>query len=57
MIGPDVYTFQSLWRHYCQCRRNKRNTRNALAFEINAEAKLLALRHELRTQTYRPGPS
>ena len=36
---------------------NKRNTRNALAFEINAEANLLALQQELRAYTSRPGRS
>ncbi len=40
-----------------QCRRTKRNTWNALAFEINAEANLLALQQELRTHIYRPGRS
>jgi hypothetical protein len=53
----DRYTFQELWQHYRNCRRNKRNTRNALAFEIDAEAKLLALQQELRDHTYRPGRS
>jgi RNA-directed DNA polymerase len=57
MIGPDLYTFEALWRHYRQCRRNKRTTLNALAFEINAEAHLLALQQELHTHTYRPGRS
>ncbi len=57
MIGPDLYTFRALWRPYRQCRRNKRNTINALAFEVNAEANLLALQQELRTHTYRPGRS
>ena len=53
----DRYTFQELWRRYRNCRRNKRNTRNALAFEIEAEAKLLELQQELRNHTYRPGRS
>jgi len=57
VIDPDLYAFPALWRHYRQCRRNKRNTRNALAFEINAEAHLLALQQELRAHTYRPGRS
>ncbi len=57
MIDPDLYSFRALWRHYRQCRRNKRNTANALAFEVNAEANLLALQQELRTHTYRPGRS
>lgn len=48
MIGPDVFSFRALWRSYRTCRRNKRNTLNALAFEIDAEAKLLALQQERR---------
>jgi RNA-directed DNA polymerase len=55
--GPDLYSFRELWRQYRNCRRNKRNTINALAFEIDAEAQLLALQGELRAHTYRPGPS
>ncbi len=57
MIGPDLYAFQALWRHYRQCRHNKRKTTSALAFEVNAEANLLALQQELRRHTYRPGHS
>ena len=56
MIGPDLYSFRALWRQYRSCRRNKRSTANALAFELNAEANLLALQEELRARTYRPGP-
>jgi RNA-directed DNA polymerase len=55
VIDPDLYAFAALWRHYRQCRRNKRHTVNALAFEVNAEANLLALQQELCTHTYRPG--
>ena len=54
MIGPDIFAFAALWRRYRQCRRNKRHTINALAFEINAEANLLALQEELRAHTYKP---
>ncbi len=57
MTGPDLYSFRALWRHYRACRRNKRKTFNALAFEIDAEAKLLALGEELRMHAYRPGRS
>jgi RNA-directed DNA polymerase len=57
VIGPDVYSFCALWRQYRSCRRNKRTTANALAFELNAEANLLALQEELRARTYRPGRS
>jgi RNA-directed DNA polymerase len=57
VIGPDLYSFQKLWLHYRQCRQNKRSTINALAFELNAEANLLALQGELRAHTYKPGRS
>lgn len=56
-MASDLYAFAALWRHYRNCRRNKRNTANALAFEIDAEAELLALQAELRAHTYRPGRS
>lgn len=26
MIGPDLYAFETLWRHYRQCRRNKHDS-------------------------------
>ncbi|MBM4267353.1 MAG: RNA-directed DNA polymerase [Deltaproteobacteria bacterium] len=57
MIGPDPYSFAELWRQYRRCRRGKRNTINALRFEVDAEANLLALQKELREHTYRPGRS
>ncbi len=45
MTSPeDLYAFRALWRQYRACRRNKRNTRNPLAFEIDVEANLLKLR-------------
>jgi hypothetical protein len=53
----DLYSFSALHRHYRDCRRNKRNTLNALAFEIDAEAGLLRLQRELRDHSYRPGTS
>jgi hypothetical protein len=56
--GPDqIYSFAALYRAYRRCRRTRRNTFNALAFEIDAEAKLLELRRELIEHTYRPGRS
>jgi retron-type reverse transcriptase len=55
--ADDLYSFRALWRHYRDCRRTKRNTLNALAFEVDAEAKLRDLQAELRAHTYRPGQS
>ena len=57
MIGADVFSFEALWRQYRQCRRNKRNTINALRFKLDAEANLLMLQRELRDHRYRPGRS
>lgn len=57
MIGADVFGFETLWRQYRRCRRNKRNTVNALRFELDAETHLLTLQQELRSHTYRPGRS
>jgi hypothetical protein len=39
----DLYRFENLWRAYRECRRTKRGTLNALAFEADAEANLFAL--------------
>lgn len=57
MIDPDVFSFMALWRHYRRCRRHKRRSANALAFELDAEANLLALQRELRARDYPPGRS
>jgi RNA-directed DNA polymerase len=54
---PALYSFTNLWRAYRDCRRNKGNTGNALAFEIDAEAKLLELQQELVEHRYSPGRS
>jgi retron-type reverse transcriptase len=54
---PDLYSFENLWQAYRACRRNKRNTRNALHFEVDAEASLIQLQQDLRDHTYTPGRS
>ncbi len=56
-IPTDLFAFENLWRQYRICRRNKRNTINQLRFELDAEAQLLTLQHELRDHTYQPGQS
>lgn len=53
----ELYSFENLWSAYRQCRRTKRGTLNALAFEVDAEAKLFELQDELLAHTYRPGTS
>lgn len=56
MIGPDLFCLEALWRHDQTFRRHERGTANAVAFEIDLEANLLALQRELQSGSYRPGP-
>lgn len=53
----DIFSFGNIYRRYLDCRKNKRNTINALKFEINAEENMLKLERELKTKTYRPSRS
>ena len=48
----DIFSFGSIYRYYLKCRRNKRNTINALRFEINAGENILRLEKELKNRTY-----
>ena len=52
-----MFSFGNIYRGYLACRRNKRNTINALKFEINAEENILKLEWELKNKTYRPSRS
>ncbi|WP_275629042.1 RNA-directed DNA polymerase [Pseudomonas sp. 273] len=42
---------------YYDCRRSKRNSKSALAFEFNLERNIMQLHHELNTGAYQPGAS
>lgn len=46
-----------LFEAYIDCRSNKRNTANALAFEVDYETRLLTLCAEINNGTYQPGKS
>jgi retron-type reverse transcriptase len=46
-----------LFKAYFECRRNKRHTVNALAFEVDYEAKLIELWQQINAHTYLPGKS
>lgn len=46
-----------LFEAYAGCRRNKRNTCNALAFEMDYEAQLLKLWADINDGCYQPGKS
>jgi RNA-directed DNA polymerase len=45
---------KDLFLAYYECRQNKRNTTNALKFEMNYESNLFKLRDELLDRTYEP---
>jgi len=54
-LGP--YPFSDLVQAYYDCRRSKRNSDSALAFEMDLERNLIQLHDDLVTGTYRPGRS
>lgn len=54
---PLLFSFENLHRQYLKCRRNKRNTHNALRFEARQELNLLELQAQLQDRNYRPGRS
>nr|WP_280042052.1 RNA-directed DNA polymerase [Pseudomonas sp. Hg5Tf]MDH2559043.1 RNA-directed DNA polymerase [Pseudomonas sp. Hg5Tf] len=51
------YPFNDLVQAYYDCRRSKRNSASALAFEMDLERNLTALHGDLVTGQYRPGRS
>jgi len=56
-IDDADFSFEELVQAYFDCRRTKRNTPTALAFEQNLERNLIELDGELRDGSYRPGRS
>ena len=52
-----MFTYKQLYCCYLKCRKNKRNTLNQLAFEINCEQNLLRLEEDLNDRTYFPARS
>lgn len=55
--GHPLFSLENLYRAYRKCRRRKRTTLNALAFEWALETNLVELHEELESGTYRPGQS
>lgn len=49
-----LFSFENIHRQYLLCRRNKRNSINALRFEARQELELTALQEALEKRTYRP---
>jgi RNA-directed DNA polymerase len=56
-LETSIFSFKNIYQCYLDCRRKKRNTYNALRFEINAEENILSLEHELKDHTYHPSRS
>ncbi|HAT8967604.1 TPA: hypothetical protein JBA93_13045 [Legionella pneumophila subsp. pneumophila] len=48
---------EEFFEAYAECRQNKRQTMNALQFEVNYEQALIALWQDINERTYRPGRS
>ena len=51
--GCDV-TVEELLQAYYDCRKNKRNTNNAIAFELNLEQNIMNLYNDLMDGSYKP---
>ena len=56
-LQVSTFSYRNIYRCYLACRRNKRNTINALKFEINAEENIFKLEQELKAKTYLPSRS
>lgn len=52
-----LFSLENTYRAYCQCRKHKRGTVNAMRFEQNLEENLVSLHEELTAGSYRPGRS
>jgi len=52
-----MFTFQNIYKAYLDCRKNKRNTINALQFEQNLVENLWDLVYALKNRSYAPGTS
>jgi len=55
-LYPQIYDFENLYRAYRKARKGgKRKNEEVAAFELDLEANLWRLYHELCTKTYQPG--
>jgi RNA-directed DNA polymerase len=53
-VREHKFTFKEIYKAYLSCRKNKRNTINALKFEVNLESNLHELVCALNNKTYNP---
>jgi hypothetical protein len=52
MVKKNIIPLVDLFKAYYSCRKNKRNTVNALAFELNLEEELIKLKEEIESGRY-----
>ncbi len=57
LFDRPAISLGELFEAYADCRRNKRGTTNAVAFEVDYEANLIALWQQINSGRYRPGRS
>jgi len=53
----SVFAYRNIYQRYLECRKNKRNSVNALKFEINAEENIFELERQLENRSYHPSRS
>ncbi len=52
-----MFSFKNIYNSYIECRKNKRNTRNALTFEMDLMQNLWQLHDDLNSRRYQIGKS
>lgn len=50
----DIFSYGNIYRNYLKCRSNKRNSKDALRFEVNAEENISILESQLNRKIYHP---
>ena len=54
-LWPQLVSFENLWLAYLAARRGKRSRPSVVAYEFDADSRLLRLQERLETGTYAPG--
>ncbi len=53
----EMFSYKNIYNSYMECRKNKRNTHNALLFEMDLVQNLWQLHNDLNNKTYKIGKS
>jgi len=56
-LQNNRFSYKNIYTAYLDCRKKKRNTFNALKYEIKAEENNIKLEQDLKNQTYHPSRS